>query len=123
MQISITARHCELDPEIRLGAEQRLRKLDRFARDLREAHLVITVEKFRHTAEITARLNQHELVSREASDEPRIAIEQAADRLEQQLRRLKERRIDHRQRADGARGAAPDRGAGTGTDGAWDDEG
>jgi putative sigma-54 modulation protein len=120
MQISITARHCELDPEIRLGAEQRLRKLDRFARDLREAHLVITVEKFRHTAEITARLNQHELVSREASDEPRIAIEQAADRLEQQLRRLKERRIDHRQRADGARSTAP--GAGTGTDGAWDDE-
>uniref|UniRef100_A0A832HZY3 Ribosome-associated translation inhibitor RaiA n=1 Tax=Eiseniibacteriota bacterium TaxID=2212470 RepID=A0A832HZY3_UNCEI len=102
MQISTTARHCDLDPQTRQHATQRLSKLERFARDIHEAHLVVTAEKFRHVAEITLRLNAHELVSREASNEPRIAIDLAADRLEAQLRRLKERRLDR------GRGPRPD---------------
>ena len=53
MHINTTARHCELDPEDRLHAHQRLEKLQRFARDLQEAHLVVSAEKYRHIAEIT----------------------------------------------------------------------
>jgi putative sigma-54 modulation protein len=100
MQISTTARHCELDAEVRKFALQRLTKLERFAHDIQEAHLVITAEKFRHRAEITLRLKHHEMVSRETSDTKRMAIDLAAGRLEQQLRRLKERRIE-RKRARG----------------------
>jgi len=103
MQISTTARHCELDAEVRKFALQRLAKLERFAHDIQEAHLVVTAEKFRHRAEITLRLKHHEMVSRETSDTTRMAIDLAADRLEQQLRRLKERRIEHKR----ARGELP----------------
>ena len=95
MQISTTARHCELDAEVRTFALQRLAKLERFARDIQEAHLVVTAEKFRHTAEITLRLKHHEMVSREESDTSRVAIDMAAHRLEQQLRRLKDKRTEH----------------------------
>jgi len=108
MQIHTTARHCELDPEVRLHAEERLRKLGKFARDIREAHLTVTAERYRHSAEITVRLNHHELVSREESNEARIAIDLAADGLEQQLRRFKEKRVDRkRARGGSARNAAP----------------
>ena len=108
MQIHTTARHCELDQEVRLHAEERLRKLGKFARDIREAHLTVTAERYRHSAEITIRLNHHELVSREESNEPRIAIDLAADRLEEQLRRFKEKRVDRkRARGASARNAAP----------------
>ncbi len=114
MQILTTARHCELDPEVRLHAQQRLEKLGKFARDLREAHLIVTAERYRHSAEITLKLNHHELVSREESTEPRIAIDLAADRLEQQLRRFKERRVGRKResRAGGSSGgpAATDGG-------------
>ena len=96
MQIHTTARHCELDPEVRLYAQQRLEKMGKFARDIHEAHLVITVERYRHSAEITLRLNHHELVSREESTEARVAIDMAADRLEQQLRRIKDRRVNRK---------------------------
>jgi putative sigma-54 modulation protein len=106
MQISTTARHCELDAEVRTFALQRLAKLERFARDIQEAHLIVTAEKFRHTAEITLRLKNHEMVSREESDTSRVAIDQAAARLEQQLRRLKEKRIEHK-RARGASRPGP----------------
>ena len=96
MQISTTARHCELDAQVREFALQRLAKLERFARDIQEAHLIVTAEKFRHTAEITLRLKRHEMVSREESDTSRVAIDLAAQRLEQQLRRLKDKRTEHK---------------------------
>ena len=115
MQILTTTRHCELDPGVRLHAQQRLEKLGRFARDIREAHLTVTAERYRHSAEITVRLNHHELVSREESTEPKVAIDLAADRLEQQLRRFKEKREDRKRprRGEGTRGSAaePDGGS------------
>lgn len=98
MLISTTVRHCELDPEDRLHAHQRLEKLQRYARDLHEAHLIVSAEKYRHTAEITLKLKHHEMVSREESTGARMAIDRATDALEEQLRRLKERRIDRKQR-------------------------
>lgn len=106
MQISTTARHCELDAQVRTYAMQRLAKLERFARDIQEAHLVLSAEKFRHQAEITLRLKHHEMVSREQSDSHRTAIDLAAQRLEQQLRRLKDRRVEHNRAAHD--GLAPD---------------
>jgi putative sigma-54 modulation protein len=112
MQISTTARHCEIDAQVREFAQQRLAKLERFARDIQEAHLVVTGEKFRHTAEITLRLKHHEMVSREESDTSRLAIELAAHRLEQQLRRLKDKRTEHKRAAHELPGLPDADGAG-----------
>ena len=99
MHVNTTARHCELDPEDRLHAHQRLEKLQRYARDLHEAHLVLSAEKYRHIVEITLKLKHQEMVSREESTGVRMAIDGAVDQLEEQLRRLKERRLDRKQRA------------------------
>lgn len=107
MLISTTARHFELDPEDRRFAELRLEKLQRFVRDAREAHVVITADKNRHTAEITVRLKHRDLVSREESTAARLAIERAADRLERQLLRLKERRVDRKHRPENGRPEPP----------------
>jgi ribosomal subunit interface protein len=126
MQISTTARHCELDPEDRLFARQRLEKFERFARDIREAHLIITSEGgHRHSAEITIKLKRHEMVSREESTAPRAAIDLAAERLETQLRRLKEKRISRKRnpRSNGAVAPArePDDAAEPGDSGIGED--
>ncbi len=104
MQIHTTARHCELDPEVRIFAQQRLEKLERFARDIMEAHLIVTAEGYRHSAEITLRLKGTEIVSREQSTEARAAIDLATDHIEEQLRRLKERRVSRKRSATGVHG-------------------
>ncbi len=119
MQISTTARHCELDAEVREFALQRLAKLERFARDIQEAHLIVTAEKFRHTAEITLKLKHHEMVSREESDASKVAIDLAAHRLEQQLRRLKEKRTGHKRPGRGAAEAPPAGAAGPDDEPEW----
>lgn len=108
MQINTTARHCELDPETRLFVEQRLEKFEKFARDIQEAHLIITAEKYRHTAEITLKLKNKDMVSREESTEARVAIDLAAGRIEEQLRRLKERRVDRKRHAKPLNGRGVD---------------
>ncbi len=96
MKVNTTARHCELDPEVRLFAQQRLERLLKYFRDPREvmeAHVVVGLEKYRHAAEITLKLRRGEVVGREVADEPRAAIELAAERLEHQIRRIKEKRL------------------------------
>ena len=53
MKITTTARHCELDTEVRQFVHQRLERLSRCFRDpreLMEAHVVVGVEKYRHSA-------------------------------------------------------------------------
>ena len=107
MLINTTARHCDLDSDLRAFAQQRLEKFEKFARDIHEVHLIVTAEKFRTTAEITLRLNHHELVSKQEADEMKMAIDQAADGIEHQLRRFKEKRVERTRRARGADGLAP----------------
>ena len=116
MQIHTTARHCELDPEVRDFAHQRLEKLERFARDIMEAHLIVTAEGYRHSAEITLRLKGLNIVSREQSTEARAAIDLATDQVEEQLRRLKERRVSRKRSATGVHDLPVDSANGSGPD-------
>ena len=93
MQIHTTARHFELDPDDRRHVQERVERFAKFARDIQGAHVIVTAEGYRHSAEITIKLKRRDMVSREESTEPRVAIDLAADRIEKQLRRLKEYRV------------------------------
>ena len=113
MQISITARQCEISTGVRQFAQQRLEKLEKYASDIHGAHVVVTQEHGDHVAEITLRLNGTEFVTKQEAAEAGAAIERATDRLEEQLRRHKEKRAEHKNRgaktaADGAPDGADD---------------
>ncbi|MCC6350761.1 MAG: ribosome-associated translation inhibitor RaiA [Candidatus Eisenbacteria bacterium] len=114
MQISITARHFEVAPDLRQSATQRLEKLQKFATDIRTIHVVVSQERARYEAEITMRLNGGQLVCTETHADAGAAIDLAAHRLEEQLRRHKERKIASKQRPAGVPEAAADGVAGDG---------
>lgn len=107
MHVTMTARHCEFDPEVRLYAQNRIEKMSRYANDILEVHLVLTAEKFRHSAEITMRLKGREIVGREEANDARAAVDLAADHLENQIRRVKDRRTEHHRGTRPANGASP----------------
>ena len=110
MKVTTTARHCELDPEVRTFVQQRLERLLRYfrdPRDLMEAHVVVAAEKYRHSAEVTLKLRRGEFVGREQADDPRAAVELAAGRIEAQIRREKGRRLDRKRAGRGRTLAAP----------------
>jgi putative sigma-54 modulation protein len=96
MRITTTARHCEIDPEDKLFAETHLEKLSRYARDIHEIHLTLSCENYRHTAEIAIKLNARDFVARETANTVRTATTEAIARIEHQIRKLKDRRLDRR---------------------------
>ena len=106
MNINTTARHRDIDPEVRIHAQQRLERLAHFVKhpdDLMEAHVVFDCEKYRHSAEVTLKIRRiGEVFSREEADDPRAAIDLAAERLEHQILKAKDRLI-HRQQEGGIR--------------------
>ncbi len=111
MQISITARQCEVSSGVRQFAQQRIEKLEKYASDIHGVHVIVTKEHGDHVAEISLRLNGTELVTKQEAGEPGAAIELAADRMEEQLRRHKDKRTEHKHRgakAPAADGAATD---------------
>jgi putative sigma-54 modulation protein len=105
VQISITARQCEISPGVRQFAQQRLEKLQKYVSDIHGVHVIVRHERAVHVAEIALRVNGNELVMTQEHAEAGAAIELAADRLEEQLRRLKDRRLDRAQRPSGEKGA------------------
>jgi len=112
VQIHMTARHCELGPEVRAFAEQRLEKLSRYDGDIREVRIIVSQERKLHTAEITLRAHQQDMVITESHMDVLAALEQAADRLEERVRRLKEKLVRTPRRPARGNGAA-----GPGTEG------
>ena len=90
MQIHTTCRHGKLGSAARRFLEERLAKLERFAL-VQEAHVILETEKYRHTAEILLKTRKKELIAREEASDQIGAIDAAVDRLERQVKRLKEK--------------------------------
>ena len=93
VHIHLTARHCELGPEVRGFAQQRLEKLQKYDSGIQEVRVIVSQERKLHTAEITLRVHQQDVVITESHADARAAIELAAARLEDRIRRRKEKRV------------------------------
>jgi putative sigma-54 modulation protein len=114
VEIHLTARHCELGSDVRAFAQQRLEKLNRYDSQIHEVRVIVSQERKLHTAEITLRAHQHDVVITESHLDARAAIELAAARLEDRIRRSKEKRVRAPRRTREAR----EPGTLNGTDGA-----
>jgi putative sigma-54 modulation protein len=95
MQIHTTCRHTRLTPALKRLLEERLAKLERFLA-VREAHVVLEAEKYRQIAEIVLKTKGKDFVCRAESRDMAASIEDAAARLERQLKKLKEKRTTQR---------------------------
>jgi putative sigma-54 modulation protein len=95
MQIDITCRHTRITPTIRRLLEERLARLERFT-FVREAHVVIETAKYRQIVEIQLKTRTKEVLCREEGRDIGAVIEVAVDRLERQLKKMKEKRSTQR---------------------------
>ncbi len=96
MNLHITTRHCELDPETRTFAENRVRKMKRYFDQIIDVNVILTVEKHRHEAEVTLHTNGSNFVGAAEAQDLRSALELAAGKIEAQLKKLKDKRARER---------------------------
>ena len=89
MKLTTTARHFEATPELVEYAESRMRKLKRFWDQIIHVDLIMSVEKFRHIAEVNVHVNGHDFAAKEESDDMYGSIDKTAKNLEKQMKKLK----------------------------------
>ncbi len=100
MDITVTFRHMEPMESVRLYAVEKLSKIKKYLDTPLEAHVVLTVEKFRHQADITLNLNGNRIKGFEETEDMYSAIDQVMDKIEIQVKRhlskIRDRRAEAR---------------------------
>jgi putative sigma-54 modulation protein len=91
MNVEYTGRHYEVTPAIRKEVEIGLGKIRKILGDKFEAHVILTVEKHRHKAEITISPRNGPLVGLAQAKDMTIAVNEALDHLEKQAVKYKKR--------------------------------
>ncbi len=104
MQISVTFRQMEPSEALKNYVTERLRKFKRYLEGPQEAHVVLGLEKFRHLADVTINSNGRIIKGREENADMYAAIDLVMDKIDQQLRKMREKIRD---KGDRSRAAAP----------------
>jgi putative sigma-54 modulation protein len=96
MNISTTARHYDLAPALKDYAENKVLHLKHYFDHIVNAHVIFSLEKYRHRVEITLHVNGKNFVSVEESDDMYASVDGSVDKLERQLRRHKDKVKDRK---------------------------
>ena len=95
MQISIVGRHLKVTEPIKRYIDERLIKLEKYDRKIVEARAIVTVEKYRHLAEITVLSKNFSVVGKGQSNDIYTSVAAAIDKIEKQLKKHHERVKEH----------------------------
>ena len=98
MRLDITGRHIEITPALREFAESKLSKLDRLLDGPVEVHVVLEIEKHRHTAEVQVKSRTAFFSGRRETGDLYASINEVSDKLERQALKHKEKIQDHKRR-------------------------
>jgi putative sigma-54 modulation protein len=106
MKISVTFRNTEGDNWQKEYVAERLDKLKKYIDNPVDARVILSVEKFRNTAEINLLADGLNINSREEEKEMVLAIDNAIEKIERQLKKRKEKIRGFKN--NNARSAEPD---------------
>lgn len=98
MKISYTGRHEEFPPKQRAKLEAKIQKLSKLTKADKEAHVILSQERFLRKVEITLNAWDHALVGVGTDRDLVTAADSAVDRLEKQLLKLRTRFRDTKRR-------------------------
>ena len=101
MEITVTFRHTDPIESLKDYAEEKISKIKKYIDVPLEAHIVLSVEKFRHIADVTLNLNGTRIKAVEETDDMYSAIDQVMDKVENQVK--KHLGKIRRHRGDGAK--------------------
>ena len=103
MQVSVTFRHVEPTESLKEYSAEKVRKVcAKYLREPIEAHVILSVVKHRHQAEINIHAKHFDISAHECTGDLYSAIDLTLDKLESQLRKHKDRINHHKGRRPAA---------------------
>ena len=91
MRVEITGRSIELTDNMKEHMERRLLKLKRYFNEVMDCHIYGSQERFVYKFEITLHGNGFNLFAEAHDEDLHSAFESAADKIERQTRKLKDK--------------------------------
>lgn len=96
MQVNITFRHLEPTEGLKAHVKDKVAHIQRYVDRPSEAHAVLHLENLQHHAEITMKAGAFSVRGRAKSEDMYASIDAAADKIERQLKKHKERVRNHK---------------------------
>ncbi len=101
MQLDVTGHHVELTDPLRNYVSEKFERLERHFDHVTDVHVILSVEKLRHTAEATIHISGGKLFADSTNEDMYAAIDSLTDKLDRQIKKHKEKLTDHH-RSEGA---------------------
>jgi putative sigma-54 modulation protein len=97
MNIIITGRHMDLTDNLKLYASEKIKKFRRYLNNnITEAIITLSVEKYRHKAEVLLKVNGMMIQAESITEEMYSSIDEVVEKLERQIKKYKEKLGSHR---------------------------
>ena len=91
MQTSVTFKNIDPSENLKSYVSDKLDRFDKYLDNPAEANVVLTVEKFRHIAEINIAGDKLTIIGSEQTNDMYAAIDMALDKLEKQIKKSKQK--------------------------------
>lgn len=95
MQLTITGHHVEVTPALRAYATEKMQRLSRHFDQVLSVDIILNVEKLDQIAEATVNAGGRKLFATDTAEDMYAAIDGLADKMDRQVRRLKDKLRDH----------------------------
>jgi len=92
MEIRFIGRHYDIPESLKKRAERKIAKLKKWLGDIQHVEIILSQEKYRHTAEVMVKGGIFEFRARETTNEMLSALNKAFDIIENQIKKEKERK-------------------------------
>jgi len=97
MGLTVTFRHFEPNDALKTYSEEKVSKIERYVPNLNESHVILSLEKRRHIAEVIVNVNKGKITAKEVSEDNMYsAIDLVMDKIESQARKYKDKLTSHK---------------------------
>lgn len=98
MQLSVTGHHVEVTAPLKDYVASKIEKIERHFDHVSDVHCILTVEKLRHKAEATLSVSGGTIYADATEEDMYAAIDGLVDKLDRQVKKYKEKMVDHHAR-------------------------
>ncbi len=96
MQLNVSGHHVEVTESLRGYVASKIEKIERHFDLVSDISCILTVEKLRHKAEATIKVNGGTIYADSTEEDMYAAIDGLVDKLDRRVRKYKEKLVDHR---------------------------
>ncbi|RJQ49075.1 MAG: ribosome-associated translation inhibitor RaiA [Nitrospiraceae bacterium] len=96
MNIIINCKHMDLTKTLKDYTEEKLGRFEKYITNISEAVVTLSVEKYRHKAEVLIKVNGLLIQAESITGEMYSSIDEVTDKLERQIKKYKEKIASHR---------------------------